>query len=141
MALSTGGSAGGPRSEINVTPLVDVVLVLLIIFMVVTPMMSRGKSVALPLGSYESEVLDGPPEPFVLSLTADGRTFFEDEPEVEAAALQDRLRRARHEAPSRGIRLKADQSLTVGTVRTVLESVRAAGAPRVYFAVEQPVRH
>ena len=48
MGMSVGGPSGGPKAEINVTPLVDVVLVLLIIFMVITPMLQRGKSVELP---------------------------------------------------------------------------------------------
>ena len=55
MGMSAGSNKGGPKNDINVTPLVDVVLVLLIIFMVVTPMLQRGKDVTLPKAKQQSE--------------------------------------------------------------------------------------
>lgn len=140
MGMNTGSGPGGLKSEINVTPLVDVVLVLLIIFMVVTPMMSRGKSVALPAGVHPAMEDGTPDDPFVVSLTADRRLFFEAEPELAVPALPSRLRQALKEQPSRGIRLKADESLQMGDVRTVLQSIRASGARSVLLAVQEPIK-
>ena len=72
MAMNVGGSGKGIKAEINITPLVDVVLVLLIIFMVITPMLQRGKDVRLPLvHKPDSENKDG--DPLILSVTQDKR--------------------------------------------------------------------
>ncbi|WP_434389896.1 ExbD/TolR family protein [Melittangium boletus] len=142
MGMNTGSGQNGLKSEINVTPLVDVVLVLLIIFMVVTPMMSRGKSVSLPPGAPMAEdCCNERPEPFILALTSDKRLFFEEEPEVERSALQFRLRQAMSAEPSRRVVLRADESLQVGDVRTVLHALRFAGARHVLIAMEEPTQH
>ena len=82
------------RSDINVTPLVDVVLVLLIIFMVITPMLQRGKPVALPRAKLVSALKHGG-DPILLSITADGRLY------VDKREGQEKdLPAARHRAPA-----------------------------------------
>jgi biopolymer transport protein TolR len=137
MAMSAGGGRGGIKSDINVTPLVDVVLVLLIIFMVVTPMMQQqGKAVALPRAAQvEKEAKDNP---LVLSMTPDRQVFVDAQGYTDDAAFQRRLQTELGEKPGRRILLKADESLSCGDVQKVIKLARAAGAERLSFGVEAP---
>jgi biopolymer transport protein ExbD len=133
MAFATGGKKG-VRSEINVTPLVDVVLVLLIIFMVVTPMLQRGKDVVLP---KSSEVDQGKKaDPLVVSITADGRTWIESEA-VSDGDLERRVAEVLAKQGNKPVMLKGDERLTVGDVRKVMHHVRLAGARGVALAVQE----
>jgi biopolymer transport protein ExbD len=131
------GGRGGPKAEINVTPLVDVVLVLLIIFMVVTPMMQRGKSVKLPQATSVSEEGTDKPDPLILSVTPDKKTYLESDLYPDAVALQSRLAKELREQPRRRILLKADEALSYGDVRKVMELARSAGAKGMAIGVEQ----
>jgi biopolymer transport protein ExbD len=133
MAFSSG-SAGGLRGEINVTPLVDVVLVLLIIFMVVTPMLQRGKDVDLPKAQAVSKEKES--DPLVLSITPDHALWLESE-RVTTAALEHRLAGELEKGRSRRILLKADASLTVRDVRQLMQITRQAGAAGVELALEE----
>jgi biopolymer transport protein ExbD len=125
------GGGSGPRAELNVTPLVDVVLVLLIIFMVVTPMLRRGKDVALP-PARAADPPGGAADPLVLSVTADGAVWLEEERCDEA-----RLAGAVRARPARPVLLRGDGRATVGAVNRVLATVRQAGARTVRVAVER----
>src|SRR5438309_7848328 len=93
MAMGGGGKLGGVKSDINVTPLVDVCLVLLIIFMVVTPMLQRGKDVKLPKAtSIEKEKKNA--DPVILSVTPDKKMYLEQDAYDDAnleTALRDKL--------------------------------------------------
>ncbi|QSQ11398.1 biopolymer transporter ExbD [Myxococcus landrumensis] len=135
MGMSMGGGRGGMKSEINVTPLVDVVLVLLIIFMVVTPMMKRGKEVELPQAQQTEE--DGP-DPLILSMTPDRKLFVESEVSANEADFQSKLRNAMRADPKRRLLLKADQSLTYSDVMKVMLLAKATGAEKVSLAVVTP---
>jgi biopolymer transport protein TolR len=131
----TGGDRGGIRSEINVTPLVDVVLVLLIIFMVVTPMLQKGKPVVLPR-SHSIDKDKGAGDPLILSVTSDHK-WYVDKDAYDEAGLETYLKNEVIESPDRPILLKGDQSVTVGDVRKVLAVARKAGVRGVRLAVEQ----
>ncbi len=132
----TGGGRGGIKSDINVTPLVDVVLVLLIIFMVVTPMLQRGKPVMLPKSEMiDKERKDG--DPLILSVTADKRVWVESD-SYDAQGLETRLKDEIIAAPYRPILLKGDDALSVGDIRKVMAIARKAGARGVQLAVQQP---
>jgi biopolymer transport protein TolR len=135
MGMNVGGGSGGIKSEINVTPLVDVVLVLLIIFMVVMPEMRKSKDVLPPLAQNATEEELG--KPLILSVRRDKKMYVEDEHCANAPALQARLREALREQPSRRILLNADRRLDFGAVREVMERARAAGAKGVAVAVVQ----
>jgi biopolymer transport protein ExbD len=131
----TAGGKGGIKSDINVTPLVDVVLVLLIIFMVVTPMLQRGKDVVLP----KSKVVDKDPgqgDPLILSITADKKVWV-DKDAYDEAGLEQRLKDEIIAQPTRQFLLKGDNRVTVGDVRKVMAIARKAGARGVRVAVEQ----
>jgi biopolymer transport protein TolR len=133
MAFSSG-SAGGLRGEINVTPLVDVVLVLLIIFMVVTPMLQRGKDVELPKAQAVSKEKES--DPLVLSITPDRALWLESE-RVTSQALEQRLGGELEKSRSRRILLKADASLAVRDVRQLMQLTKQAGAAGVELALEE----
>jgi biopolymer transport protein TolR len=138
MGMSVGGSSGGPKAEINVTPLVDVVLVLLIIFMVITPMLQRGKSVELPKAREpeKQKKADAQDNALILSVTPDKKLYLEND-QLDEKALEDRLREALARDPVRKILLKGDKSLQVGDVRKVMDVARKAQAQSVSLAVEE----
>jgi len=132
MAFSSGRK--GVKSDINVTPLVDVVLVLLIIFMVVTPMLQRGKDVALPnVGKTEE---DKGADPLILSMTKEKQTYIETNL-AEGDALENGIREAIRKEPNKKVMLKGDENLTVGDVRMVMVRARNAGARGVSLAVQE----
>jgi len=124
----------GLKNDINITPLIDVVLVLLIIFMVVTPLLQRGKSVQLPSSKTDSERKE--PDTLLLSLPSDHSIWLETTP-VTKETLPLRLGQALAEHPGRNILLKADRSLKVGAVREVLVTVKAAGFAEVALGVDE----
>lgn len=132
MAFAAGRK--GVKSDINVTPLVDVVLVLLIIFMVVTPMLTRGKDVTLPSAGKIEENKGA--DPLILSMTSDKKTYIETNL-AEGDALESGIRAAVRKEPNRPVMLKGDASLTVGDVRLVMARARNAGAKGVSLAVQE----
>lgn len=134
MAMAVGPQ-GGIKNEINVTPLVDVVLVLLIIFMVVTPMLQRGKDVRLPK-SHEVEKESDRGDPIIVSITPDKRVFVEHD-QVDDRHFERRLSDELTQKPGRPILLKGDQSLAYGEIRRVMNLMRKSGAKGVQLGVEQ----
>ena len=129
--------AGRPNSEINVTPLVDVVLVLLIIFMVVTPMLQRGKDVKLPSATKQKHDENAKDvDPMIVSVTADKRIWLEKDPVTDEqlkAALTNKL----SAESNKPILVKGDQSLTFGDVRRVLKDAQDSHAKTVKLGVEE----
>jgi len=125
--------AGGVRSEINVTPLVDVVLVLLIIFMVVTPMLHRGVKIELPETVHHEKKQDSG-EMLVVSVRGDG-TYIETD-RLEGDLLDTRLRQEL-KVTSRPVLVRADKAMKYGEVRRVLERVHGAGAITVSLATDE----
>ncbi len=136
MAMTTGGGGGGVKAEINVTPLVDVVLVLLIIFMVVTPMLQRGKDVRLPKAQQKKEAGIQGADPLIVSMTPEKKLYLENDAHDEAG-LQAALKRQLELTPGRKVLLKGDESLTFGDVRKVLVVSQKAGASGVALGVEE----
>jgi biopolymer transport protein TolR len=135
MGMSAGPSTG-IKNEINVTPLVDVVLVLLIIFMVITPMLQRGKSVALPKATNIEKSKGNEQDPLILSVTPDKKMFLEND-EFDAAGLENKLREELELTPGRRILLKGDMSLTVSDVRKTMDIARKAKAKSIALGVEE----
>jgi biopolymer transport protein TolR len=135
MAMGGGGSSGGVKGDINVTPLVDVVLVLLIIFMVVTPMLTRGKDVPLPKAKVEKSQ-EPPKDPLVVSITSDGKIWIETN-EAVGEDLEKQIQKVVHDTPDRPIMLKGDRALNAGKVRVLMDRVKKAGAKSIDLAVEE----
>jgi biopolymer transport protein TolR len=123
--LSTPTRRGGAKPDINITPLVDVVLVLLIIFMVVTPQMEAGVTVRLPSISNPDEG-NGALQPTTVTLAKDGRLYLEKEA-VSREQLVDRLRALRATKPSTRIVIKADVQLAYGKVRELFQVCQQVG--------------
>ena len=134
MAFATGPQKG-LRADINVTPLVDVVLVLLIIFMVVTPMLQRGKEVRLP-EAVRTDQENKQADPLVLSVTSDGKAWIESK-SYDPGALLELLQMEIRANPGRKVLLKGDERLNFGQVREVMEVARRAGARGIALAVQE----
>ncbi len=138
--MKRGGARGRyrPMSDINVTPFVDVMLVLLIIFMVAAPMMTSGVPVDLPRTA--AQPLNQEQEPLTISVNAEGRIFLQ-ETEVPVEGLVDRLRaiaQARPEGtPEPRIFVRGDRSISYGQVMEVMGVISAGGFTRVALLAEQ----
>ena len=118
----TGGGSKGIKNEINVTPLVDVVLVLLIIFMVITPMLQRGKDVHLPKANNpEKDEKEG--DPLIVSVTPDHKIYIEANAVTEEN-LETSIVPFLDKDPTRKMLLKGDESLVVGDVRKVMDHLK-----------------
>jgi biopolymer transport protein TolR len=120
--------------EINVTPLVDVVLVLLLVFMVTAPMMSRGIDVSLPVANQPQIPQE---DRITVSMRADGRVFVGDQP-VNIVLLEDRLRVMTAGNPAAVVYLRADEGLRYGEVIRVVDVIKRAGVDRVGFVYALP---
>ena len=135
MAMEIGAKSG-VRSDINVTPLVDVVLVLLIIFMVITPMLQRGKHVELPKAKHAAQNKAQGPEPMFVSVTSDGKVYVEsDKQPASPEQLVDAMRSA--VAEGKRVMIKADVNTDYGAVRPVLERASKAKLKGVQLAAEE----
>lgn len=140
MGVSSSRGRRGKRTrraamaEINVTPLVDVMLVLLVIFMVTAPMLTTGIGVDLPRAAAQR--LTPPEPPLELGLTRDGQLFLGKE-QVAEPELEPRLAALRAESPDRALHLRADRGIEYGEVLRVMALVQRAGITRVAL-VSQP---
>ena len=126
-----GGRGRAPMAEINVTPFVDVMLVLLIIFMVTAPLLVAGVPVDLP--ESRANALEQEQEPVQISIDNDGRIFIDDE-ELSRGALETRLRDiAAEQNPEdpRQIMLRGDKTLDYGLIMGVMGELNRAGLNRV----------
>ncbi len=130
------GPGRGIKSDINVTPLVDVVLVLLIIFMVVTPMLQRGKDVKLPPALKVEAEKKGGSDPIIVSVTTDKKIWIETDA-FDEAKFEEALRDKLQAEPGKRILLKGDQTLAFEDVRRVMSLARKAGAKAVFLGVEE----
>jgi biopolymer transport protein TolR len=138
MAFNLDAGGGGGRrigsslAEINIIPLVDVVLVLLLIFMLTAPMMYRGIDVNLPKAASRPTAVE---ERMILTVTKD-RTLYLNEKPVSLAALESQLRDAFKSRTDKTLYLKADASLAYGAVVETMDRVRRAGIERLGMVTE-----
>jgi biopolymer transport protein ExbD len=120
-------------SDINIVPFTDVLLVLLVIFMVTTPLIVQGQiQVKLPKATAAA-----PPQlrPLVVTLTAQGRVFLSDQ-EVSLAQVQTLLAQALRERSDKQVIIQADRAVTHGRVVAIMDLARRAGADRLAIATE-----
>ena len=127
-----GRRIGGTMAEINIIPLVDVTLVLLLIFMLTAPLMHRGIDVALPKSTAKPTTVE---ERLVLALTKEQTVYLNDKP-VPLAALEPRLRDAIKNRTDKTIYLKADQGLQYGFVVETMDRIRRAGVEKLGMVTE-----
>ncbi len=120
--------------EINVTPLVDVVLVLLLVFMVTAPMMSRGIDVSLPVANQPQIPTE---DRLTVSVKADGRVYVGDRT-VNLLLLEDELRGRMTGQVTKVVYLRADEGLRYGKVIEVVDKIKKAGVEQIGFVYTLP---
>jgi len=128
MGMGVGGSKGGPQSDINMTPMIDVLLVLLIIFMVVQQGLQRGVSVQIPPPPDENQVAQAPPDETQIVLSVKPGPLFEiNRQPVDVANLETRLREVFVGRPRKVIFVQGEENLTYKEVIRAVDASRAAG--------------
>ena len=130
MAFSSN-SGGGPMAEINVTPLVDVMLVLLIIFMITAPLMSHKIRIDLPQANPNVQQ-ENPPEPIDLAVKESGEIYWNDEL-VTDAMLQAQLRVSAQKNPQPELQIRADKDTKYQLLATVMADAKSAGMVKIGF--------
>ncbi len=141
--LSRTGGAGRrrgsyqPLSEINVTPFVDVMLVLLIVFMITAPLLTVGVPVDLPKTKAKS--IAEAEEPLVITVNAEGTVFIQDT-EVEIDKLVPRLKAITENKADTRIYVRGDKDIDYGRIMEVMGTVNIAGFTRVALITELPKR-
>jgi biopolymer transport protein TolR len=129
-----GRRGGAVLGEINVTPLVDVVLVLLLVFMVTAPMMSRGIDVTLPVADQPQ---NDPEDRLTVSVNAREQIFIGDKP-INLLLLEDRLKGMMEGRVSKVVYLRADEGLRYGKVIEVVDRIKRAGVEQIGFVYVLP---
>ncbi len=139
MSFSSGNESGGPMAEINVTPLVDVMLVLLIIFMITTPLMNHRVKVQLP-----EAVLNEKPEekgikvpPITIAVTSSGELFWNDEPTTRQL-IESMLSVEAQKTPQPTINIRGDRATKYRMVNDVVKIAQAQGMRKVGFVTTPP---
>jgi len=133
--LSRKGGAQRPKPAMNVTPLVDVVLVLLIIFMIVIPAMEEGLNLELPaVQNPDPEQDEEGPEPIMLAVNASGTVFLQDRV-VPEGELEAHLTQAHRRQPRRRLVLRGDRGVDYGRVRELFARAQTVGFPGVSLRV------
>ena len=126
---------GALASQINVTPLVDVMLVLLIIFMVTAPIIQQGVEVNLP--KVKAQALPGKEEQFIVSITRNREVYLNDT-RIGTAQLSEKLKAISVERPNRQVFLRADEAVPYGEVVRTMAAIKAAGIEDVGMVTEMP---
>ena len=131
-----------PMAEINVVPYIDVMLVLLVIFMITTPLLTQGVKIDLPQASSESLPAESL-EPLVITVDVDGRFYLnvggtrEDEP-VDAPTLAARVAAVLRHQPGTPVMVRGDRNVNYGSVIEAMVLLKTAGAPGVGLITEAP---
>ena len=134
MAFSSGGG-GGVMAEINVTPLVDVMLVLLIIFMITAPLAAHKIKIELPIASLEKPPDDAGIQPITVSVKETGELYWNDEPITEAT-LQAQLRVLAQRQPQPELQIRADRDTEYQLVSSVMADAKNAGMVKLGFITQ-----
>jgi len=129
--------SGQPMAEINMTPLVDVMLVLLVIFMVTAPLFTHAVKIDLP--QAQSQLNPEKPETIAIAIDAAGRVFWNDQPVVEDA-LYDRFRRAATVTPQPELHLHADKETRYQVIARVMADAQRAGLRKIGFVTDPSER-
>jgi biopolymer transport protein TolR len=138
MAMDVGGAKGGVKSDINVTPLVDVMLVLLIIMMLIAPMLQKGVDVKLP---QAANTVDKPEtqEQTVIAVTADKRLYLNAVP-VRADELRQRVQEALETKKEKIVLIKGDEDAPYSSIMETMDRLREAQIENIGLVAERRVR-
>jgi biopolymer transport protein ExbD len=124
-----------PMGEINMTPLIDVMLVLLVIFIITAPLMTS--SLKLDLPKAQAGAAGDAPATVSLAIDSQGRLFLDDKP-AEAAQIAERARSAAQSNPDTEVQLRADSRVPYGRVAELISVVQQAGLSRIGLVTEAP---
>jgi len=141
MSMAVGGKRGGPMADINVTPMADIMIVLLIIFMVITPMLQKGVDVRLPVAGNTKDRKDEP-KSIIVAVRKDGTTYLNGAKLDSQAELLPQVKERLQDLPegSRIMYLKADEGLPYSEVMKVMDLSREAGVEEVALIAERKVQ-
>jgi len=134
--MTSGGDSDHLMSSINVTPLVDVMLVLLIIFMVTAPMMMQGMDVSLPEAT--AEPLETEKEHLIITVNTKNQVFINDF-QVTVDGLGEKLQKILEGRAERDVFLKADKDISWGTVAMVMAEIKGSGVEKLGMVTEPAV--
>jgi len=137
MGMSSGQKSGGFNSEINITPMCDVMLVLLIIVMLIAPLLQQGVELTLPEAANTEDKPDNDGQT-TLAVTADGR-FFVDMVESSEIDMLNNIQMALDRKLERVLLIKADQDAQYGSVMSVLDRLQRAGIEDIALITERKV--
>lgn len=133
MAFSSGNDSGGPMAEINVTPLVDVMLVLLIIFMITAPLMTHKIEIELPEAELPNKATKAPPTPpIAIAVQDSGALYWNDEP-ITKGLLESRLAVEAQKTPQPQINVRGDKTTKYRIVQEVVQIAQSQGMRKVGF--------
>ena len=138
MAMAVGGPSGGVKSEINVTPLVDVMLVLLIIMMIVAPMLQKGVDVRLPVAANSTDKPETQDQT-VLAIKAD-KTLWLNGVQVRDTDLAVKVEEVLETKKEKILLIKADEDVDYGTVMNAMDELRTRGVEDMGLITERKVR-
>ncbi len=138
MAMSVGGDQGGVKSDINVTPLVDVMLVLLIIMMLVAPMLQKGADVKLPSAANTTDKPDVNGQA-VVAIGANKQVYLNAVP-IRQSDVVSKVADAIEGQTEKIVLIKADEDVDYGTVMETMDNLRAAGIEDMGLITEKKVR-
>ncbi|MGG6895245.1 MULTISPECIES: protein TolR [Rhizobium] len=133
-----GGGRGGPIADINVTPLVDVMLVLLIIFMVAAPMMTSGVPIDLP--QTQAGALNAQTQPITISIKADGQVFLQ-ETQINVTEIAAKLKAIATTGYNERIFVRGDGKAPYGVIADVMSRIQEAGYKNIGLVTQQITDH
>jgi len=135
MAMDVGGAKGGPKSDINVTPLVDVMLVLLIIMMLIAPMLQKGVPVTLPLAD---NTVDKPETQDQTVVAVDSKNrFYVDGLEIERSLMAERVKTKLEDKSERIVLIKGDQDASYSAIMAAMDDLRKVGIEDIGLITER----
>ena len=138
MAMDVGGGKGGPKSDINVTPLVDVMLVLLIIMMLIAPMLQKGVPVTLPLAD---NTVDKPETQDQTVVAVDSKNkFYVDGLEIERSLMAERVKTKLEDKSERIVLIKGDQDASYSAIMTAMDDLRKVGIEDIGLITERKTK-
>src|SRR5690242_3985339 len=135
MAMDVGGAKGGVKSDINVTPLVDVMLVLLIIMMIVTPMLNQGVAVRLPTAENTTDKPQSDQQT-VLAIAANKAMYLNAKP-VQESELASKINEILESKKEKNVVIKADEEVEYGAVMAAMDQLRQAGLEDIGLITER----
>jgi len=138
MSMGTASEDDNLVSTINTTPLVDVMLVLLIVFLITIPVVNFSVPVELP--KERNEQRDAKPQDIVISIDSHGNTYWQDTRVATSAALQERLKTAARQTPQPEVQIRGDLSSAYAPVGRIVYACQRAGIVKVGFITEPPAR-